>query len=198
MAFNFTNHLILEDDQIRIEPLLMDHLPHLQPIAQQHPELLRYSTSRFGGQGNLETYMNDALSMRTKEERYPFVIFDKMTNRYAGSTSFCHVSNADKRIEIGWTWLSPDFQQSGLNRQAKFLLLQFVFEHLRFERVALVTDSRNTQSRKAIEGIGATYEGKLRSHTLMPDGFRRDTVFYSILKTEWPVLRQTVFQPQTS
>ena len=117
------------------------------------------------------------------------IIFDKVKNVYAGCTSFANISNKDKRAEIGWTWIGKDFQKTGLNRHCKFLLLRYMFEHLGFERVEFRTDERNIQSRTAMEKMGAKYEGALRSHTLMNDGFRRTTVYYSILKEEWNKLR---------
>jgi RimJ/RimL family protein N-acetyltransferase len=105
---------------------------------------------------------------------------------YAGSTSFANVSNRDKRLEIGWTWIGKKFQKTGLNRNGKLLMLQYAFETLQFERVELKTDERNMASRTAIEKIGGKFEGILRSHMVVKDGFRRNTVYYSILSKEWP------------
>jgi N-acetyltransferase len=104
------------------------------------------------------------------------------------------VSDKDQRLEIGWTWFGKAFQRTGLNRNVKFLMLQYAFEQLQFERVELKTDERNHPSRKAIEGIGGKFEGILRSHMQLPDGFRRNTVYYSILKAEWPALKNGIFK----
>ena len=92
------------------------------------------------------------------------------------------------------TWFGKSFQRTGLNRNVKFLMLRYAFEALRFERVELKTDERNQQSRLAIEKIGGRFEGILRSHVLMPDGFRRNTVYYSILKSEWPAIKKDIFK----
>ena len=120
--------------------------------------------------------------------------FDKEKDQYAGSTSFLNISNHDLRLEIGATWYGKSFQRTGLNRNCKFLLLTYVFETLGFERVAFRTDSRNIQSQTAIMKIGGKLEGSLKSHTLMLDGFRRDTVCFAILKSEWPKIKSTVFK----
>lgn len=193
MDLDFSSEIILENDRVRIEPLGLLHLEELLPIALNHPTLLKYSPSYFGSKANLEKYIQNALDAREKETRYALAIFDKEKEAFVGSTSFGNVSNHDQRLEIGWTWISKEFQGTGLNKSCKFLLLKYTFETLNFERIALRTDSRNKQSRKAIEKIGATYEGELRSHMLMLDGFRRSTVCYSIIKKEWPEIRNSVF-----
>lgn len=193
MNFNFKNEIVLENSRVKIEPLKEFHLEYLLPIALNHPSLLKYSPSVFGSEANLVLYIEDALNARSKEKRYPFVIFDNDSNRFIGSTSFGNVSNHDQRLEIGWTWIDKKTHGTGLNKQCKFLLLQYIFEVLKFERVELKTDARNLQSRRAIEKIGGKFEGELRSHTLMLDGHRRDTVYYSILKDEWIEIKNSVF-----
>ncbi|MCB0374985.1 MAG: GNAT family N-acetyltransferase [Sinomicrobium sp.] len=186
-------HIRLEDRRVAITPLHWDHFGAMLPIALAHPDLLRYSPSDFGTEAALKAYFENALQERAQNRRYPFAIYDKRCNRYAGSTSYMNIANADLRLEIGSTWIGKAFQRTGLNRHCKFLLLQYAFGVLQFERVEFRTDSRNNQSRNAIQDIGATYEGELRSHMLMPDGYRRDTVCYSILKHEWPEISTTVF-----
>lgn len=190
---NFGKELILENDRVRLEALGLQHLEVLLPIANRNPDLLKYSPSLFGTVEHLQTYINDALINRGKALRYAFVIYDKENQRYAGSTSFGNASIPHERIEIGWTWIDKDLQGSGLNKNCKFLLLSYAFEQLKFERVELKTDSRNLQSRRAIEKIGASYEGELRHDILMPDGYRRNSVYYSILKDEWLQIKETIF-----
>ncbi len=171
----------------------MEHLAVLLPIALAHPQLLQFSPSPFGDEAKLIQYIQIALDARLAKSRYAFAIYDKKGDRYVGSTSYGSVSNHDKRLEIGWTWLDTSVQGTGLNKECKYLLLEYAFELLRFERVEFKTDSRNLQSRRAIEKIGGTYEGELRSHTLLADGFRRNTVYYSILATEWQEIKRTIF-----
>ena len=191
--FDLSAQLVLEDTRTRLEPLTWDHLDHLMPISEATPTLLAYSPSPFGSPDKLKAYFEEAFAAKEKGSRYPMAIFDKQAQRYAGSTSFGAIANAHQRLEIGWTWLGKDFQRTGLNRHNKFLMLRYAFEELGFARVELKTDARNQQSRDAMLAIGATYEGHLRSHTLMPDGFRRGTVYYSILADEWPDIKRRVF-----
>ena len=167
---------------------------HLLAVATEHNDLVVYSPYQIHTPKLLEEFVLTSIAERKKEFRYPFTIYDKQKKAYAGSTSIANVSNRNKGLEIGWTWIGKQFQQTGLNRACKFLLLSYAFEELDFERVEFKTDERNMASRTAIEKIGGQYEGALRSHTLMLDGFRRTTVYYSILKQEWPHLKETVFK----
>lgn len=182
---NYSDDIILENTKIRIEPLKMIHFYELLPIALKHPNLLQFSPSPFGSEDLLKSNFNQSIEDRANNIRFPFVIFDKVKKKFIGSTSFGNISIKDKRLEIGWTWIDKDSQGTGINKQCKFLLLSYAFNQLAIERVGFRTDSRNMQSRKAIEKIGGIYEGILRSDTLMLDGHRRDTVCYSILKSEW-------------
>ena len=191
--FNCKDKIILENDRVRLQPLLKTDILSLLPIATQDKTLMDYSPSATHSQPLLQQYIDTALEFKSKEIRYPFLIFDKKTNQIAGSTSFGNISNQNQRIEIGWTWIGKDFQGTGLNKACKFLLMSYAFETLEFERVELKTDARNAQSRRAIEKIGGKYEGMLRSHTLMSDGYRRDTVYYGILKNEWETVKNEIF-----
>lgn len=193
---NFSETLILENEFLRLEPLQMEHYTHLLPISETYPDLLQYSPSPFGGADNLRAYLEIALEARAQGSRYPFAIFDKGSQTYIGSTSFGNYSKNDARIEIGWTWINRSLQGSGINRKAKELLLTYAFESLALMRVEFKTDFRNKQSRRALEKIGASFEGTLRSNTLMQDGHYRDTCFYSILKSEWPEIKRSIFQNQ--
>jgi len=182
---NFASDLILENDDLRLEPLSKHHHRHFLPICLAHPQLLQYSPSPFGTSEKLEEYIDAALEARKKGQRYPFAIYHKTENRFIGSTSYGNPSFYDARIEIGWTWLDKSAQGTGLNAICKKLLLNYAFTELSLQRVEFKTDRRNLQSRKAMEKLGAQFEGILRSHTLMPDGSRRDTAYYSILLDEW-------------
>jgi len=192
IKFLFSEEILLENEFVRLEPLKMSHLDFLVPIAEQTPDLLKFSPSPFGDRAALQDYIQIALDEKSNLNRHPFVIFDKQKDKYAGSTSFADISAKNQRLEIGWTWIGKDFQGTGLNKNCKFLMLRYAFEILAFERVEFKADSRNLQSRRAIEKIGATYEGELRSHTLMNDGYRRHTVYYSILKDEWQAVKQNI------
>jgi len=189
MDLNFNTEIILEDERAKLRPLLISDIENLLPAASSDEKLVQYSPKPIHNRELLTSYVESALADRVTHDRYPFIIFDKLKNSYAGSTSFLFVSNFNRRLEIGGTWLGKSFQQTGLNRHCKFLLLTYSFEVLEFERVEFKTDERNKASRTAIEKTGGQFEGILRSHTLMHDGFRRNTVYYSILKNEWPELK---------
>lgn len=186
--------LVLENERVKLSPLLPVHYSALEPIALQDPTLLQYSPSQIHTPELLKNYIAQAQNDRENRLRYAFVVYDKNTNRYAGSSSFGSISRHDCRLEIGWTWIGRDFQRTGLNRHMKLVMLQFLFETLGLERVELRTDERNKASRTAITGIGAKFEGILRSHLLMPDGQRRSSAYYSILKHEWPYIKTSIFK----
>ncbi len=191
---NFTENIVLENKRVRLEPLSDTHLFELLPVVINNPNLLKYSPSPFGTEEQLKEIIRKAIDSRTDKQRYPFVIFDKQNNTYVGSTSYGNISVMDERLEIGWTWIDKKLQGTGLNKYCKHLLLTYAFDNLGNQRVEFKTDSRKIQSRKAIEKIGGKFEGELRSHTLMPDGHRRNTVYYSILKKEWDILNETTFK----
>lgn len=189
MTFRFNEDLMLEDARVLLRPMVKTDADKLLHAASKDPELLRYSPSPITNRLQLQAYVDRAVELRATGQRYTFTVLDKLRNAFAGSTSYLHISPPDDRLEIGATWYGPEFQRSGLNRHCKLLLLTHAFEVLGAERVEFRTDERNAASRKAIEGIGGCYEGLLRQHMLMPDGFRRNTVCYSILKEEWPALK---------
>ena len=191
MHFPVREEVILENDLSRLEPLHHpeDAAEKLRHIALGEPDLMKYSPSDFDSFDSVVRYFESSINEREIGSKYTFLIFDKRQGAYAGSTSFGNISNANKRLEIGWTWIGKAFQRTGLNRNNKLLMLQYAFEELGAARVELKSDARNKQSRDAMEGIGARFEGLLRSHTMMSDGFRRDTVYYSILLDEWPQVR---------
>jgi N-acetyltransferase len=189
---NFEEHIILEDERVLLRPFRHADLEALKSIAVDE-DTWRYTVTRISNQQELAQWGQAAQQDRETGRRYTFVIVDKATGKLAGSTSYGNESAADKRLEIGWTWLAKDYRGSGLNRHCKFLLLSYAFDVLQYERVELKTDVLNLRSRKAMRNIGATEEGTLRSHTLMHDGRRRDTIYYSILRPEWEHIRHTIF-----
>lgn len=193
MDFDFSKEIVLQNGRALLRPLTSEDRLNLQAVATADAALVQYSPYKIHTLELLEQYIEASLNERANCFRYAFAIFDRQKRAWAGSTSVANISNKDKRLEIGWTWMGRTFQQTGLNRACKYLLLSYAFDKLAFERVEFKTDARNEASRTAIEKIGGQYEGALRSHTVMPDGFRRTTVYYSILKAEWPRLKETVF-----
>ena len=192
MHFNFDEQIALENERVRLEPLREEHVPALRPVILKDVGLLSLSTIKLETAEDLDHYISVALAARADNFRYALAIFDKRSGTYAGSTSYVHISDKDARLEIGFTWIGYDYHGTGLNREMKFLMLQYAFETLGCMRVEFKADSRNTRSRRAMEKIGATYEGTLRSHMVLPDGYRRNSVCYSILANEWEQISKTI------
>lgn len=180
----------LENSRVRLEPLTTEHIDNLLPYAT-NPKLWRgNNTIKITGRDDLEQYVQTALKERDSGQSIPFAVFDKKMNVYAGSTRFANIVWEHKRIEIGWTWIGQEFQGSGLNKAMKYELLNYCFEELLMNRVELKTNELNNQSRQAILSLGAKEEGVLRNHMIMYDGKLRNTVYYSITKEEWPMVKE--------
>lgn len=182
----FSDQTILEDDTVLLRPLQLSDVENLLEISENEPETWEYSLVRADGKSNLENYIQLALEAKAKQTEFPFVVFDKKSGKYAGSTRFYDINFNFKTIQLGYTWYGKDFRGTGLNKHCKYLLLQFAFETLGMERVEFRADNNNQRSIAAMKSIGCTVEGILRSH--MPtnqSSVRRDSIILSILKSEW-------------
>ncbi len=189
----FDEAITLEDERARLTPLNAADIDELDKIAYE-PSIWKLGMSNLKEQKDLQEYIEIALEERKNKSSYPFLIYDKQTNSVAGSTRYGNISFPFKRLEIGWTWMHPKFQGTGLNKACKFLLLQFAFEQLEFNRVELKTDVLNQQSQKAMRKIGAKEEGIFRSHQLTSTGRIRDSIFFSIISDEWKNIKESIFK----
>lgn len=183
----------LENNIVKLTLLDLSNYEHLIPIAGQD-RLIQFSPSDISTPEKLRKYVQSAVDGYYHKTIIPFIIYDKTKKEYAGSTRFGQIDWKNKVLHIGWTWIGRQFQGTGLNKNMKFLMLKYAFEVMDFEKVEFRIDERNVQSRKAIEKIGATLEGILRSNTVMLDGFRRNTCCYAILKEEWPEINVRCFR----
>ena len=188
----FPDSLVLETHRVQLRLMQLDDYESLQSLTHS-PELWKYFTKNLADPDELMQWIQDAVQEREQLKRVPFVVIDKDEQKICGSTSFGNISFYDQRIEIGWTWLGEEFRGTGVNRQAKFSLFSYAFEVLKMERVEIKTDNLNERSKAALRKIGAFEEGILRSHMLMHDKRRRDSVYYSILKDEWPDVKRGYF-----
>ncbi|HMO60513.1 MAG TPA: GNAT family protein [Ferruginibacter sp.] len=188
----FSSNIILENDRVRIEPLEEKHFEPLWLIAQ-NPNLWLFSSSVVQNKNHFRRYINTALTERDTFKSYPFVYTDKATGAYVGSTRYGNIDLANKRLEIGWTWLAQQLHATGFNRQCKFLLLCYGFETLHLNRIELKTSTLNIRSQKAMQHIGAVKEGILRRHSINEDGTIRDAVYFSFIKDEWPTTKAKYF-----
>lgn len=190
---DFSASIVLENSRARLRPLEIGDFEALKAVAFE-ADLWKYTLTRGDDPVSLAAYLRQAQEAREQGLRYPFVIIDRTTGQLAGSTSYYNVFEPDQRLSIGYTWVGSAFQRSGLNRACKHLLFSHAFGQLGCERVELETDSRNHKSRTAMARMGATEEGTLRSHRNTQGGIRRDTVVFSVIRSEWSGLRQSVFQ----
>ena len=190
---DFAAAIVLENNRARLRPLETSDFEALKAVAMD-AGLWEFTLTRADDAVSLAAYIRQALEAREQGLRYPFAIIDRETGRVVGSTSYYSVVPADQRLSIGYTWVGTEFQRSGLNRACKHLLLSHAYGALNCERVELETDARNHKSRTAMARMGATEEGTLRSHRLTQGDIRRDTVIFSIIRPEWPALRESVFQ----
>ena len=177
--------VVLEGDFVRLEPMTLAHHAGLTDVGLD-PQIWRYTLVVIGTAEEMRSYMESALELQGDGTTLPFVTIERSSGRIVGSTRFGNYDPANRRIEIGWTWIAPPWQRTVINTEAKFLMLSHAFEKLHCVRVELKTDVLNTPSRKAMLRIGAKEEGVLRKHSLVWDGRYRDSIFYSILDEEWP------------
>lgn len=182
----FQKDLTLEDDTALLRPLQLSDYEYLLDFSINEPEIWKYSLVRADSSENLANYLQIAMKGKGNQTEFPFIVFDKRTKQYAGSTRYYDINMDFKTLQIGYTWYGKDFQGSGLNKHCKYLLLCYAFEVLQMERVEFRADNSNARSKAAMLSIGCTIDGVLRSN--MPtfgSDVRRDSVVLSILKSEW-------------
>lgn len=177
--------IILENKRVKLRRLRSDDYQHLERFVLSEPETWQYSLISLSDTVELIKYIERAIKLNNDGVEYPFIVFDKLTQQYAGSTRFYDIQPLNKTLQLGYTWYGKAFQGTGLNQNCKFLLLQFAFEKLQMERVEFRADNRNAKSIAAMKSIGCVEEGILRSHAVTPSGERRDSIVLSILKSEW-------------
>jgi N-acetyltransferase len=173
---------------VRLEPMALAHVDALARIGLE-PELWRWTPTAVTSFEDMRTYVSTALGEQQRGQALPFVVLDRTSGLVIGSTRYANISPPNRRLEIGWTWLEPLHQRTAANTEAKLLLLTHAFETLGTIRVEFKTDVLNQKSRQALLRIGAVEEGTFRKHIITDSGRVRDTVYFSILDTEWPGIR---------
>jgi RimJ/RimL family protein N-acetyltransferase len=174
----------LENDFVTLHPLTLENYENLISVASQK-NLVQYSPSDIYTAEALKNYVKSALEQKERRTSIPFIIFDKRKQQFAGSTRYMNIHLQYKTLEIGSTWIGPQFQGSGLNTQMKHLMINHAFDEMGFEKVEFRIDERNLRSRSAVEKLGGVLEGILRKNVYLLDGFKRNTCCYGILKEEW-------------
>ncbi|WP_018611530.1 GNAT family N-acetyltransferase [Segetibacter koreensis] len=184
-VIDFNAEYILENQLVLLRPLLQSDFENLLRFSAREPELWKYSLVTAAGHDNLRNYLAIAQKGRNEQKEYPFIVFDKRTKQYAGSTRFYDIQQDYQTLQLGYTWYGKEFHGTGLNKNCKYLLLEFAFEKLHMERVEFRADNENARSIAAMKSIGCKVDGILRSNMPKREGGRRDSIVLSILKDEW-------------
>ncbi len=182
--------VVLTGKHVRLELMTEDHIDALAEIGVGQPFWHFMLYGDMNSADDMRNWVLDILSRAEKGTDLPFVAVHLESGRVAGATRYLNIMPKDRGLEIGGTWYGSEFQRTVVNTECKYLLLKHAFETLGCIRVQLKTDLRNERSQKAIERIGAVREGVLRNHMILPDGYYRHSVFYSILDTEWPDVKK--------
>ncbi|MCH5597689.1 GNAT family N-acetyltransferase [Niabella ginsengisoli] len=186
-------NLILETNKVLLRVMDEKDFEAFHKLTVQDKGMWEFFSLNLSDENQLNEWMEDAFASNIKNSRIPFTIIDKSSDEIAGSSSIGNIAWHDKRLEIGWSWLAPKFRGTEVNRHAKYVMMRYAFEQMNFERVEFKTGVLNIRARKGLEKIGGIEEGTLRSHSLLWNGVRRTSVFYSVLKDEWPKLKSTIF-----
>ncbi|MDM1045715.1 GNAT family N-acetyltransferase [Myroides sp. 1354] len=192
--FDFTKDYVLENDRVRLIPLSEKHLADLLYYALHEADIWFFSSDKPTDNENMIKYVKAALTMRKEKQGYAFVVWDKQQQRIVGSTRYYRVDVRNKVSAIGYTWYSKSAQGTGVNKNCKYLLFEFLFEKLRFERVEFEADNENHRSKSAILSLGCKQEGILRKNKIRTDGTRRDSAIFGLLREEWLVTAKEQLQ----
>ena len=174
----------LEGETVRLVPMTLEHLPALTE-AGAFAELWQWTATRADSPDEMAEYVTSAIRDSEAGIARPFVTTDKESGKVIGTTRFGNIDRENRKVEIGWTWITPQFQRTRVNSEAKYLMLRHAFETWKCVRVELKTDALNERSRNAMLRIGAKFEGILRQHMVTSTGRLRDSAYYSILDSEW-------------
>lgn len=180
----------LRGRHVVLEPLRPEHADALWPLADD-PSIWRYLITPVTSKVDLEAWVAERLRLRSRGKALPFLQRDASGTAVGSTSLFDHDPRA-RRIELGFTWLGAPFRGTAINKEAKLLLLSYCFEELRVNRVQMKCDARNSHSRHAMASIGATFEGILRAHSVLPDGHLRDVAMFSVIRPEWPTVRRSL------
>jgi len=191
MGFAAEPRQVLENEHVLLRPITPEDREAQRDLARDE-SIWRFFPTRIQSDADFDAFFDAALADQEAGRRVVYHIIDKGSGEAAGSMSLGNLSPDDLRLEIGWSWLGIAFQGKGINRWAKLLLLQHAFDGLGVQRVEFKTDVLNVQARHALRNIGAREEGVLRSHSPLPNGKRRDTIYYSVIRREWPSLKEAL------
>ncbi|CKG81496.1 GNAT family protein [Bacillus cereus] len=182
------------NDRAMLRLMHVNDVASLFTIVEGNKEIWMYLISTMDSYQDMEQYVQVALKGFEEGTDLPFVVVDQKTNEIVGSTRLYSISNDNKTVELGQTWYHPSVHRTSINTECKYMLLQYAFEELQMLRVQIKTDLRNEKAQRAIERLGAVKEGVLRNERKLPHGYIRDAVVYSIIASEWPVIKEQLLQ----
>ena len=180
--------LTLEGKSVRLAPLKLEYLAELYEAARDE-SLWFWTANIIKSKEDMLRYVEAALGEAARRVSVPFVTIEKSSGKIIGSTRFGNIDLPNRQTEIGWTWINPEFQRTAINTEAKLLMLTHAFETWNCVRVTLKTDVLNEKSKNAIRRIGGVEEGILRRHLITDAGRLRDTVYFSIIDSEWEAVK---------
>lgn len=179
---------ILENDTVKLSPLMSGDWKLLTEFISEKSIWTAFPND-LSSEAAFETWMEERVALSKTGHWYPFLVTDKHSGKAVGLSCYLNVDEPNLVIEIGGTWYAKPFQGTAINPNCKLLLMTYAFETLGFERLEYKTDALNARSRSAILKLGAKMDGILRSNRIVQNGRRRDTVYFSILKSEWPDIK---------
>ena len=178
----------LEGKHVRLEPMRLDHFERLAEIALGQ-DIFRYFPIAIDTKEQMLAYVQHCVAATNSGSMLVWVTISRDHDAPVGATSYLNVDGPNRKLEIGGTWIAPEWQRTACNTEAKYLQLRHAFETLGCVRVEFKTDSLNTKSRAALARIGAVEEGTMRNHIIMPDGRYRHSVYFSVIDSEWPSVK---------
>ena len=181
--------VMLDGTSVSLRPLEIQHAATLFEIGQGM-NIWRWYPDRIESVADMERVVESALAAKEQGLALPFVIVERDTAQIIGSSRFFNIFPEHRRLEIGWTWIGPQWQRTSVNTETKYLMLRYAFEVMGCLRVELKTDRRNLKSQEAMLRLGLKQEGTLRKHMITHDGHHRDTVYFSVVEPEWPAMRE--------
>ena len=179
--------VVLTGAGVRLEPLSQDHAQGLYNRGRVAADWAYMPRSCFIDLADTRQWIDEALQA---PDQLPFAIVELGKGKVVGSTRYLHIRLEHRSLEIGWTWLGQEWQRTDINTQVKLLLLSHAFERLGCVRVEFKTDERNARSQRALERIGATREGVLRNHMIVQGDYIRDSVYFSVIDQDWPLVKE--------
>jgi RimJ/RimL family protein N-acetyltransferase len=185
-SLNLAGPITLQGNTVRLEPLSVDHVAGLAAVGIDNEIWRNMPYGEMKDEEDIARWVRGVLALAEAGTDIPFAVLHLSTGKIAGATRFMEIRPAHRGLEIGGTWYGAEFRRTVVNTECKYLLLQHAFEEMKCIRVQFKTDSRNERSQRAIERLGAVKEGMLRNHMILPDGYQRHSVYYSLLDSEWP------------